>query len=250
MRCLYHTFAPSQALAVRSEAPSSHPGTLQHQHAARSEERRRPHPGFPGPGPAVQGPPSPAEAQPPLTFATGPPGELRAGCRRQPPPPLAWMSSSGFGNFQSSQECLLKCSRRREQKEQTGALLAPPRACRKQSAVAQTGRLHQAEEMDVAFWNLHHHKGKCLLSHRELGESGARRFRDLMTRQRQGHEGDATRHWTSSCQRCRGCPSLGEVSGGGRETWRCLSDLNTHRGTCIYPHTCVPTLILSIPRFS
>lgn len=133
MRCLYHTFAPSQALAVRSQAPSLHPEALQHQHTASSEEGQ--HTGVPTQGslgqvPAVQGPPSPAEAQPPLTFATGPPGELGAGSRRQLPPPLALMSSSGFGNFQGSQECLLKCSRSREQKEQkmvpSTPLPAPP----------------------------------------------------------------------------------------------------------------------------
>ena len=201
---------PGPGCAVQSQAPSSHPETLQHQHAARSEERRRPHPGFSGPGPAAQGPPSPAEAQQPLTFATGPPGELGAGSRRQPPPPLAWMSSSGFGNFQSSQECLLKCSRRREQKEQAGAL-RPPRAGGKLSATAQTGRLHQAEEVDVAFCNLHHHKGKCLLNQWELGESGARRFRDLRKLQRQGRKGGRHQALDFSCHRCRGYPCLGEV---------------------------------------
>lgn len=122
---------------------------------------------------------SPAEAQPPLTCATGPPGELQAGSRRQLPPPLALMSSSGFGNFQSSQECLLKCSRSREQKEQNGAL-RPPFACKKQSAVTQTGCLRQAEEMDVASGDLYHPKGKGLLNHRELGESRDRGCRDLM----------------------------------------------------------------------
>lgn len=88
-------------------------------------------------------PPPPVEALPPLTFATRPPGELWAGSPRQLPPPLAGMSSFGFGNFQSSQECLLKCSRPREQREQNGAL-RPACARRKQSAITQTGWLHQA----------------------------------------------------------------------------------------------------------
>jgi hypothetical protein len=51
----------------------------------------------------------PGEAQLPLPFAIGPPGEARAGCRRRPPP-LAPMSSSGFGNGHGGQECLVKCS--------------------------------------------------------------------------------------------------------------------------------------------
>lgn len=237
MRCLYHTFVPSQTLAVQFEAPSLQPEALQCQYTASSEEGV-PTRGSLGQAPAVQGPPSPAEAQPPLTFATGPPGEPWAGSRRQLPPPLALMSSSGFGNFQSSQECLLKCSRRREQKEQNGAL-CPPSACKKQSAITQTGWLHRAKEMDVAFWNLYHPKGKCLLNHRKPGESRGGRCRDLMTLQRQGHKGGtATRHWTSSCHHCQGHPSSGKVPGGGREAWRCLPDLDTHQ-RCM--HMCAHT---------
>lgn len=50
-----------------------------------------------GPRPAV---PAffPAEAQP-ASICHGPPGELWLGSRRQLPPPLAAMSSSGSGNF-------------------------------------------------------------------------------------------------------------------------------------------------------
>lgn len=118
-------------------------------------------------------PPSPSQLRP-LTIATRPPGEHRAGSsRRQLPPPLAPMSSSGFGNFQSSQECSLKCSRPRECKEQAGAL-RPPSPGRKQSAITQAGRLHQAQEMDAAFWNLYHPKGKCLLNHRSQERLGGR----------------------------------------------------------------------------
>lgn len=150
--------------------PSRPPACIQRpgkaKHTASSEEGRQagvPSPGSLGQAPAVRGPPSPGsphpplQLRPPLTFATRPPGEFWAGSLRQLPPPLARMSSSGFGNFQSSQECLLKCSRPREQREQNGTL-RPACACGKQSAVTQTGWLPQAKEMDAAFWNLYHQK--------------------------------------------------------------------------------------------
>lgn len=156
------------------------------------------------------------------------------------------MSSSGFGNFQSSQECLLKCSRPREQREQNGAL-RPACACGKQSAVTQTGWLPQAKEMDAVFWNLYHPKGKCLLNHRDGGEGGSR---DLMSLQRRCPEGGATsRHWTSSCHRCQAC-SLGGISGAGREVWRGSPNLDPHHGAHARARVCTHACILRSVKIS
>lgn len=67
----------------------------------------------------------------------------------------------------------------------------PPPPSRMQKAICyNSDRLASpAWEMDVAFWNLYHPKGKCLLNHREPGESRGRRCRGLVTLQRQGPKG-------------------------------------------------------------
>lgn len=174
---------------------------------------------------------------------------------RQLPPPLARMSSSGFGNFQGRQECLLKCSRPWEQKEQNGAP-GPACACGKQAAITQTGWLHRAKEMNAAVWNLYHPKGERLLNHRDSGET-----KDLMTPRVWGHEGGTlSRHWTSSsCHRCPAYASFGGMSGGGSEAWRgspsrdhAHAHTHSHARTLSHPHPqALSTRLLapSLPRF-
>lgn len=84
--------------------------------------------GSPGQAPAVRGPPSrelPPRQWRPSSLRHWPPGHLVSsgwapGASPPPNPPLlARVSSSGFGNVRSSQECLLKCSRPSEQKSAT-----------------------------------------------------------------------------------------------------------------------------------
>lgn len=112
----------------------------------------------------------------------------------------------------------------------------PPPPSRMQKAICyNSDRLASpAWEMDVAFWNLYHPKGKCLLNHGEPGESRGRRCRGLVTLQRQGPKGGTTPgHGTSPCHGCHGLPSLGKASGRRRGRWRCLSGLDARWGACL-----------------
>lgn len=65
---------------------------------------------------------------------------------------------------------MLKCSKLREQKATSGLRPFPPA----QKAICYNSGGLAKLEMDATTQNLYHPKGKCLLNHREPGESGGR----------------------------------------------------------------------------